>query len=392
MTKGTAPVYVARIGELLVGSGITDGDSLAQALHLAKKAACPVGRILQLSGTLKERDLKNALEAQFMIKEGEISADYAIRVLHTAFTGCLTFRESLQRHGWQQNEEESLGEIAELLLMSGSVNEDDLRQAVDRSEQINLPLGRTLVLMGLVQPFIMAAVLNALVMIRNGQITHDEAISGVLMAIRKHISLEQALIMEGTYCPPHDHSIRLGELLGLAGIVSESDNLYAVEKGLLSKQQLGQVLCDAGLVSMHVVESALELQQMVSANILDSRQASEVLKLIQKTGISVAEAVSHKKRNGNQCAHLLKLAGFITDGDFQRAQSLARGSTFDLAQCLYDAFIIDEVLLTSANGCLDLIRQGIVKIEQAIIILHYCVRTRASVNEAMQELAFTTPT
>jgi hypothetical protein len=388
MTKGSAPVCVARIGELLVGSGITDGDSLAQALHLAKKAACPVGRILQLSGTLKERDLKNALDAQFMIREGEISAEYAIKILHTAHTACLPFKEALQRHGWQQDEKESLGEIAELLMMTGTISEDDLRQAVERSEQIKLPLGRTLVLIGLVQPYVMAAVLNALIMIRNGQITHDEAIRGVLMSIMKHISLEQALVMEGTFCAQRDHSIRLGELLSQAGIVTESDNLYAVEMGLLSKQPLGQVLCEAGLVTPFIVEAALELQQMVTAGLLEARQACDVLKLILQTGVSVADAVSHKKRNGNQCAHLLKLAGFITDYDFQRAQALANGSTFDLAQCLYDAFIIDELLLRTANRCMDLIRQNVVKIEQAIIVLHFCVRTRASVEEALQELAF----
>ncbi len=379
---------LARIGELLVGAGIMDADNLAQALHIASKAACPVGRILQLTGNLKERDLKNALEAQTMIRQNEIDLDFAIEVLNTAFKGCLTFQQALAKHGWHRSEQQSLTDMSELLLMSGVLSSVQLKKAIENSQQLNLPLGRTLIQTDLVSPSVMAAVLTSLVLIRKGEINHDEAVRGIRVVATKCISLEQALILDGSYCPPNNYSIRLGELLGLAGLVSETDNLYAVEKGLLSRQLVGQILCEAGLVSPHVVESAVELQRMVTAGAIDARQASDILRNIERTGISVEEAVNSKKRNGDQVASLLKIADFITDSDIVRAEALSRGSSFDLSQCLYDSLVIDEIQFKTANRCLELINGGHLQVEQAVIVMHYCVRTQVSVDQALQELAW----
>ncbi len=384
MKNGAKQQTLVRIGELLVAAGIMDSQAVTEALHLAKKTGSPVGRIMQMAGDLKERDLQNALAAQTMVREGQLTVELATAVLNTAFTEHITLEEALPKHGWQNREEKNLSEIAELLIASGLFQDEVMQKAIERTERTNQPLGSTLLAMGAISPALLASALTALFLIRNGQVTHEDAVRALRMSFTKEISIEQAFVLERIYVPPKQNSIRLGELLGMAGLVAESDSLSAIETGLLNHKPLGRVLTESGLVPLHLVDAALELQQMASLGTIDSRQASEILCSIQKTGSTVQEAISRKKQKGDLAADLLKIAGLVTDSDLERAQSFASGASLDTARSLFDAFIIDQMTYSAASRCIDLIEQNMLEVEDAIVLLQHCAQKRVSVEQALQ--------
>ncbi len=88
---------------------------------------------------------------------------------------------------------------------------------------------------------------------------------------------------------------------------------------------------------------------------------------------------------------LLKQAGLITDAELQKAISLDERGRRELGNYLVQSGIIDGKTLHSAVQLQGFIERDTMKVEKAIIALHYCQRSRISLEEALEELGWKTP-
>ncbi|PWU00053.1 MAG: hypothetical protein C5B53_04535 [Candidatus Melainabacteria bacterium] len=382
------PRNPSRVGDLLTRVGLIKQSQLEEALILSRRTATPVGRILLMTGSLKEKDLQVVLQAQHMIRTGQLPFEVAIRALYIVKASRASFDEALRMSGWTTEQEAQLGELAELLLSAEVVSESQLKSATARAEQMALPIGRTLVLMGLVSPSVMAATLNAQVLLKQNEITAQEAVHGIRIASARRISLEKALILEGIYQPQSNSWIKLGELFAIAGLLSESDGLWAVEAGLIEGRPIGEILVESGLVSSESRDGALELQKMVAEGKVNAQQAAELLKEVNSQGVAPAQALKSMTHLGTQVANLLKMSGLITDEHISKAEEMSTPPIIDLSACLLDASIINRETIEAARQCLELIRDERLKVEQAIVVLSYCVRSRITVKQTLEELAW----
>lgn len=382
------PRNPSRVGDLLTRVGLIKQTQLEEALILSKRTATPVGRILLMTGSLKEKDLQVVLQAQHMIRNGQLSYEIAIRALYIVKNSRCSFEEALRMSGWKSDEEAQLGELAELLLSAEVVSESQLKSATARAEQMSLPIGRTLVLMGLVSPSVMAAALNAQVLLRQNEISPHEAVHGIRIASARRISLEKALILEGIYQPSSTSWIKLGELFAVAGLLSESDGLWAVEAALIDGRPIGEILVESGLVTSESRDGALELQRMVAEGQVNAQQAADLLKEVNARGMAPTQALRYMTHLGSQVANLLKMSGLINDEDISKAEEASAPPIIDLSACLLEASIITRETVEAARQCLDLIREERLKVEQAIVVLSYCVRSKITVKQTLEELAW----
>ncbi len=87
---------------------------------------------------------------------------------------------------------------------------------------------------------------------------------------------------------------------------------------------------------------------------------------------------------------LLKQAGLITDAELQKALGLDERGRRELGNYLVASGIIDGKTLHSAVQLQNLIEHDEMKVEKAIIALHYCQRSRISLEEALEELGWKT--
>jgi len=378
-----------RIGELLIKAGLITQHQLNDALVLSRKTKTPVGRILLMSGNLTTRDLQTVLAAQTMIRAKKVAYKVAIQCIYTARQLSVPFEEALERQGWTDpTEREAIGELAELLLEGEVLSEKQLKAASERSKDTGVPIGRTLVLMGLVSPSVMATALDAQVSLRRNTLSRTQAVLGIKIAFTRRISLEQALTMEGIHQPKPESWLRLGELFALAGMLTESDNLWAVETSLEDGRPFGEILKDAGLVSERELEAALELQRLVCEKELTSEQASEVLKGVKDFHLSVKEGCKQLRHFGSQVVSLLKMAGIILPQQIEAAKVHCREQVVDFSLYLKDLGVISPHSLKLARECLRLIRDDKLKINQAIVLLNYCARSGVSLQAGLQELAW----
>ena len=295
------------VGDLLVKSGVISRSDLADALPISLKTGLPVGRILISSGTLKEPTLQAALFAQSLVRDCLLSEDFAVQALKLLHADELSLDDALAKLGWKSEAYELTNRLGQLFLDTEIISEDELELGLEGFYAAGLPLARVLVVQGVIDNNIAFAALTAQRLIRDQLITREQAIEALKSAAANGTSIEESLHIHG-YLKLHlTNTIRLGELLVLAGLATEEELLENVERSLSYEEFIGETFVHAGRITQSLLEAALELQRLATENTLEPRQAAEALRRIAITGMSVDEAVFEVTATGDVRAKLLGL-------------------------------------------------------------------------------------
>lgn len=388
---GVADTKRIRLGILMIDAGLITRDELEDCLRMSRETGLPVGRMLLVSGKTSETVLQAAVQAQSLLKDGLIDLETAYKALRIVKEERKSFDNALQQLS-VVIEEVKINKLGQLLLASNFVTEEQLEEALAGSASTGLPFGRMLVLNGVINEAQLAATLNAQILIRDDKITKEQAVDGLKQARRRQIAVEVPLMEKGFYRVQARDAIRLGELLSLAGLISESQLLNAVELGLISQKPLGQVLIELNLVSEEILKIALQLQDLVMKGTLRPLQASQVLVQVKETGKSIPEAVALIERGVAADTIDITLKDFlmtsrtVTTDDIQTAFEISVNNNQILGRMLLLSGIIDESTLQAAMRLVFLVKGGILTINQAQQAFDYSTRHRATVDEALQEL------
>ncbi len=388
MSKRTSTIL---IGDLLVKSGLITLGQLADAMPISLKTGLPVGRILVSSGFLTEPEFKASVHAQSLIRENLLPINLAINSLNLARQKRLTFDEALTELGWRSEYYETTNKLGDLLVETGCIDRKDLEEALDACFTSGLPLGRVLVLRGKVNEMLTYAALTAQVLLREGNITREQAVEGLRIVAKRKITLEESLDQQGLSCR-RGHTIRLGELLMLASLVSEIDLLSAVERGMLDEQPIGQVLVRVGLITEQTLEQALSLQELVTKAQIKPLDAAEILKKVRKTGISVEQALAELRSGGSsrlsvsdsmEVPELLRAAGLLGHTEMIKSIDFSSITGKPVADVLTSMHLVDTDTMAAAVKCCQLLKQGEISQEQCVFALQTWIGSRSSIEEIL---------
>lgn len=83
---------------------------------------------------------------------------------------------------------------------------------------------------------------------------------------------------------------------------------------------------------------------------------------------------------------LLKQAGLVSEADVETARKVRSKHGGDLGQILVSAGKVGAQTMDAANKCQELVTNGRLRVDKAIMALHYCERMRAGLNDALDEL------
>ncbi|HEY9775587.1 MAG TPA: hypothetical protein V6C81_17615 [Planktothrix sp.] len=392
MNERSRPHTSLQLGELLVEAKLLARTQLDEALRIAEQTALPVGRVLIMTSGIREPDLQAAVQAQSLVKDGLIEPPMAFKALNMAARKNIVMDEALKQLGWKRNENIQPNKLGELLLESGLITKETLEAALNGSLSTGLPLGRFLVLLGAISETLLSISLNAQILIRDGKVTRQRAIEG-LKAARLRL---EAPLLEGTaYKLPARHTIRLGELFVLAGVVSETDLMNALEIGLVGQKPIGRVLLDMALIDERLLNAALRLQEAVSMGQIRPLQASVVLSQVHSNGVELSEAISrlapskHSDSDVLSLHNFLKLVGTINETDVQKAITIGVENSQIFGRMLLVAGVIDESTLQAANRCSALLRADLLTLEQSCFAFNYCQQKMITFDEALQDLGWT---
>jgi hypothetical protein len=132
---------------------------------------------------------------------------------------------------------------------------------------------------------------------------------------------------------------------------------------------------ESGLVSESLLQLALSVQTYVASGKLRKSLSGQVLEIVAREGISVETAVERIQPDKQQISNnlplyqFLQLAGVIGPKDIEDALKAGSRNAQLMGQMLLLTGAIDQNLLQIALKCSELMAQGILKAEQAVIAL-----------------------
>jgi hypothetical protein len=385
-----------RIGDLLIRAGILDPTGFDEAIQIATQIGLPFGRVLIMSNFVDEDTLKAALQIQSMINDKLLDLESGVTALTLVKREKLKLDDALQQIGYKRQGNRPTNKLGELLVASGIINSDQLNQSLTRSYETGLPMGRILIQLGILSQSMLASALNTQVLIRDGKITKEQGISSLKASFDRCVTVEQSLDEQGLLKQTNQKTIRVGELLVMSRLLSEQDLLTALELGLVKEKLIGQILVDDGFIPKTALDAALKLQQLVANDKISGLQAADALRVVHSRQISVEQAIreltgKHEDHKALTLAELLKMCGFVTEKEIQEATERALQNPKITTQLFLSAGVLDEAILNAATRCHYLLDKKALQLDQAIIALNYCQRSRISFDDTLEEFGWLPP-
>jgi len=406
-----------RLGDLLTGAGLLKPADLREAMLIAKQQGLPVGRVLIMSAYLTEHQLQAAVRAQSMLKDGLIDQETVLKALTLVGAEDLSLDDALKTLHWFQQEDVVTNKLGELLLEAEIVTKEQLQSALGQCESIGLPLGRVLVVTSIITEPMLAAALNAQVLVRDKKISREQAVTGLKSSKERQIPIEHALAEHGVTHLPTNDSIRLGELLLEAKLIDEPNLMGAVELGLINEKLIGEVLREQNLVPEETVFAALDLQKMVAEGAVKKADAPAAIALVHSKKISLSAALEELNppppapqpepeasptQPTEEAAQLpyalptnpaeslplyqfLQLSGLITPKDIETAVRIGSKDSIIMGRMLVLSGILDQSIVSIAQKSSELIARGILNTEQGLMAIKTCKGSGISLDEAFTQ-------
>jgi tetratricopeptide (TPR) repeat protein len=374
-----------RIGELLVQAGMLTQGQMTEATRHAGTKRLQIGQILVMYGYLNARDLQAALDAQSAIRDKSVDLDSAVRCLKIVHKTGANFLDVLHEETGIGAPRIPTGKLGQLLFDAELVTLEQLSLAMQRSLTTGLPLGRMLVLEKVLSDQLLTTALEIQVKLRDEMLTRGEAIKALreaagLPALQTHIGQRDNKFI---YQQPRKRGIRLGEMMVLAGLLTDTDVMNALEWGLVNNQPIGHVFVRKGLVKQDIIDAALALQRLVDENKLEAIPACECLGKVAASGMSVEEAVKEAQAADDEqlppvlsYRNLLTLSRVVSDEDIEAAFDLASMGPQIMGKILAVTGCMDAPTLRATLKAHLLLSKGVMTQDDAVASLDYCLHQR----------------
>ncbi|HMX46168.1 MAG TPA: hypothetical protein PLF23_18685 [Candidatus Obscuribacter sp.] len=393
-----------QIGDLLVRSGLMSSEKLDEANRLAFKMRLPIGRILTMHGHVTEAMLAKAIEIQARIKDKALPLDHGVNALKVACRDDIEVDEALNRlmPKAKPTVVPTSNRLGEILMAAGYASPKQVEEAMIHAADTGLPLGMVLLSKGVLTRTGLNSALTAQRLIRQGVSERDKILFALKEARLRARSLTESLRNQAIDPSPIEQEFGIGELLVLAGIVSESQLMSARELEVVDGKSLEKAICESGFASEPCVQTAAQLLKMIKEGMLFENQAAAIVKKIQfvtsydelnkvLAGIDEIQDELAEEKPEIQIPEILKKAGLISDKELQIATALALANRQPLLKTLLDAKLVNEKNLDLANQCKIFLDHNLIQLEQATIAIVYAIENNLTIDETLDCFGWSAP-
>jgi hypothetical protein len=281
-----------KIGQILLETGAITSPNLHHAMKLALESKQPIGRMFVSLGYISETQLEAALLAQSLIGQGVVSESVALTAVKTATHRKVSFNEALSELDNLDPSRSDDGSLGGLLVASGMIPPETFQHAMKKSSGSGVLIGQVLLVTQTITVTMLDDVLTVAALIRDGELTRDQAVAVLKEVRRSRISVTSAIRLSRIKPLAKAEYVRLGELLRQSRVISEREALMAIESALQSGRKLGEEMVAKGMVPVEVVNKALALQHLVNRSVLPLKDCEEVLRKCVSRNKSIGDVAS----------------------------------------------------------------------------------------------------
>lgn len=312
-----------RVGELLVDAQIISSSEMTEAIQVSKRLGVPIGRVLMMSGSVRQDELAGSLQVQPLIREGQIPYDAAISALRRVHQLRVSIADAFAQEDLRPDIEDNPEYLGELLLDSNLVAPEDMERAIQTSMSSGIPLGSALVLQGILSPALFPSLQRIQKQLIEGVLTREEGIKEVQDTFvlwlkaeeskekvpapllgKDTIAAEDSYVIEkgepirsnGSQTSTHGHhaeantktvetklttpktsetvsDVRLVDLLKSAGVFSQADVQRNYEAMLKDPIRSGRFYVELGLIDEEDMKRALRSHALMTRGNLTKEEA-----------------------------------------------------------------------------------------------------------------------
>jgi hypothetical protein len=389
------------LSKLLIAARVVKQPDLEEALKTAKRLDINLARALVMLKFASDNALDNPVKAEELVRKGKLSFELAVKALVLARQNSIDLEDAINVMGAVVTKTQTLpsatNALSELLLAGQMLTQEQLGQALQTSREANMGLGRTLTVNRSVTRWALAEALTTLLLVKESKISKEQAVNALRVAATRRASVTQILFELGQFHESSGESLKLSELIFLAGLLGESDYMECIEIEVTQERPFGQIVVELGLIDSTVLEAAGQLHDMVGS-VLKPFQAAEALKQVRAKNITVYQAIAELQPPPQVPQRSLRLGDLVVESGLVQREGLEAAlatSTEDKAvrigKKLLAAGLLSETTLYASLRCYSLAREGLMSADQAILVLSACKTDNLSLEEALQKFAVSPP-
>jgi len=262
--------------------------------------------------------------------------------------------------------------IGDLLMFSGLVSSEFIQTALRNFEEKGLPLGKVLTLSGYITEAQLRCALDVQALVNERQLPLDVGVKVLTLAYKESVPLAEAFERSGVVQPEDHLSNKLGQLVLDAQVVDLPILENALEVNPRTGLPLGHILCYRSIISQQLLETALLGQQLIRRGSISREQCVKAISqahLREKALTQLPHNIGFKKsmlRNSPRIGELLFEAELIGDSQLLESlqNSLATGRPS--GECMKDVCGMDPVYITATVELQEMIDNGMLTTPLAI--------------------------
>jgi hypothetical protein len=350
-------------GLLVVEAGWITRKQLEQARTVSSQVSVPLGRVLTMRGWMTEREVAAAIEIQALIRDGFIDLEGGLKVLKLIGWTSLSVGNALATIGIDIDElPKSENRLGALMVSAKYATDDEVESGLTISQGTGLPLGKSLILKGVVTPAQVEAVLIVQKLIRNEIQTREFAVS----ALQRIADDNKKVITADS----EQLDRQLAELLVIVDIVNQFDMSRMLEAAKLNKWPLSDMLILFSLVPYEVLKTAIAICNQVEQGALTLESGAHALRLFHARGIPFAEAMNTAETDSDirttpTTLNFLKALGVISEEDIAQLIEHALCDTHSVKKFIVQTNMLDERTVNVTTRLKFLVDQKELTLEQA---------------------------
>jgi hypothetical protein len=255
-----APNVDNRLGALLTRLGLVSQDEVSMALNAGVDRRLPIGKMFILQERLSAQVLRLVVDAQWMLKDRMLKEEEAFEAVDVAHRNSWNLNDALVTIGVEANPTKG-SRLGELLVNANVLSEVSVRESLGLTAATELPLGRILIIRGVLSDGIVWNAVNLQRSMRKGEITLEHAVSLL------------KLVREDLQCP----NFRLGELLIASKQLEKAQIEEALAEAARVEKAAEEVLVDTGYIDRDMLNRTIEVHRLLRLNRVDYPSALQLL-------------------------------------------------------------------------------------------------------------------
>ncbi|HNB24672.1 MAG TPA: hypothetical protein PKZ32_19790 [Candidatus Melainabacteria bacterium] len=282
--------------------------------------------------------------------------------------------------------------LGQVLTTAGIVDVEVVSETYTSSQRVAEEMGRMLLHGGFLADADLRAALEAVKEVESGNLTPDQAAYALKFAYDNCLpyaaALESTIVQAISIVNPN----LLGELFLAAHLVSEFQLAVAMDQARDCGLTLGRVLLLTQIITVPILEAAVELLRMVRDQQLLLFSAANALRLIAFEKQTLQEALQsvgmedQEEEARPKLGALLTGAGLIADFDAINAAEVGIETCKPIGQVFHECGLVTALVLRAALKLQHMIESALVSVQQAFELLRQVHNLQLPLEDLMKEL------